>query len=150
MHLTLKFIGGLDETELHPLTEALGEIGSRIPPFTLRSEDLGAFPSMRSPRTLWLGMENSAELRALKEAIEEALFTRGFNRDEKDFTPHLTLCRIRSRKDSRALAPAATAIKVEKKVAFVVNAFVLYKSILGPGGARHSVIREFPLKGRKN
>ncbi|MFQ5354417.1 MAG: 2'-5' RNA ligase family protein, partial [Thermodesulfobacteriota bacterium] len=43
MHLTLKFIGGLDETELHPLTEALGEIGSRIPPFTLRSEDLGAF-----------------------------------------------------------------------------------------------------------
>lgn len=147
MHLTLNFLGNIDEAALPALSESLGKAASSLSPFTLRSADLGAFPSMRAPRTLWLGLEDSRELMALKEAIDEALFKVGLEKDKKTFRAHLTLCRIRSRPDARALAPLAEALKVEKKVAFVVNAFVLYKSILAPAGARHSIIKKFPLGG---
>ncbi len=146
-HLTLKFLGDTARERVPPLVEALGKVSSGIDPFELCSNGLGAFPSMRVPRILWLGMDESGELLRLKCLMEEALYEAGFERDKKTFRPHLTLCRIRSKKGSRAMGAMAEAIKVEKKVAFVVTRFVLYKSTLRPAGAQHEVIREFPLRG---
>ncbi len=81
--------------------------------------------------------------------MEEALFKAGFEKDKNPFHPHLTLCRLRSREASRAMGATTEDIKVEKKVAFVVDRFVLYRSILGPSGARYHIIREFPLGERE-
>ncbi len=147
MHLTLKFLGEVKEAELESLREALKEVSERAAPFRLCSGELGAFPSKKKPRSLWLGLDISRELNNLKTAIEEALYIRGFSRDKKGYSPHLTLCRIRSREDSRAFTSIIEALRIEKKVAFDVNAFVLYKSILAPQGAKHTIIKEFPLRG---
>lgn len=147
MHLTLKFLGEVDEEDLELLTRALAGPSEKTAPFTLRSGALGAFPSMRRPRSLWLAIEESGELQALRELIEEALFNLGFKGDKKNFTPHLTLCRIRSKESSMGISRAAERVKVEKKVAFVAQRFVLYKSTLTPSGAVHSLISEFPLTG---
>jgi 2'-5' RNA ligase len=103
---------------------------------------------MKAPRSLWVGVDESTELRALKEALEAALLRAGFEKDKKAFRPHLTLCRIRSKAASKSIAAMAGPIEVEKKVAFVVDRFVLYKSILSPSGARYEIIREFPFEGK--
>ncbi len=147
MHLTLRFIGEVNESDIPALCRALEEVSSAAAPFRLISGNLGAFPSMRAPRSLWLGLESSAELHSLRAQMERALFNIGLQREKKNFNPHLTLCRLRSRESSRAISQAARGLKVEKKVAFVVKRFVLYKSILAPQGAVHSLIREFPLTG---
>jgi len=144
IHITLKFMGHTEEQRLSPLIEALYTVSASTRPFELHSGGLGAFPSMKSPRGLWVGMDESKELRALKEAMEGALLPAGFEKDKKAFRPHLTLCRIRSKAAVKAMAAKAGPMKVEKKVAFIVDRFVLYKSILNPSGARYEVIREFP------
>jgi len=123
------------------------EVGAASAPFGLTSNGLGAFPSTKKPRSLWLGLKASKDLQKLKEAIEEALHIRGFSKDKKSYSPHLTLCRIGKREDSRAFASGIEGIRIEKKVAFDVNAFVLYKSVLAPEGAIHTIIKKFPLLG---
>jgi len=149
IHITLKFLGQTEEQRLNQLIEALSAVSASTRPFELHSGGLGAFPSMKTPRSLWVGMDESQELRALKEAIEGALFNAGFEKDKKAFRPHLTLCRIRSKAASKAVAAMTGTMKAEKKVAFVVDRFVLYKSILNPSGARYEVIREFPFGGKR-
>jgi len=129
-----------------PLIEALAEVSSGLDPFELRSDGLGAFPSMRAPRALWLGIDESTELMELKENMERALSKVGFEKDTKKFSPHLTICRIRSKKAARTVSAMAEGIKIEKKVAFVVKRFVLYRSILSPAGAKYEIIRAFPLR----
>jgi len=144
IHITLKFMGQTEEQRLSPLIEALCTVSSSTRPFKLSSGGLGAFPSLKAPRSLWVGMDESKELEALKEAMEGALLPAGFEKDKKAFRPHLTLCRIRSKAASKAVAAMTGPMEVEKKVAFVVDRFVLYKSILSPSGARYEIIREFP------
>jgi len=148
VHITLKFLGDTEKERINSLVEALSELSSAIMAFRLRSNGLGAFPSRKSPRNLWLGIDESVELAALKEGLEEALSQAGFEKDNKPFRPHLTLCRLRSKEASKAMGSMALDIKAEKKVAFDVDRFVLYKSILGPHGASYDIIREFPL-GKK-
>ncbi len=146
IHLTLKFLGEVGEARLPVLKEALEGVSEGASPFELRSNGLGGFPSLRCPRVIYLGLEECPGLITLKSAIEKALATRDFPADERPFRGHLTLCRLRSPGAGRAMGEAAGTVVVEKKVAFVVNRFVLYKSELTPRGARYSVIRDFTLQ----
>ena len=141
----MRFLGEVDESRLPLLTGALEEAASASRAFELVSDGLGAFPSMKRPRVLYLGLHDNSGLFALKAAIEEALGRAGFSEDDKPFRAHLTLCRVRSPEAAAQLGAAAGALKVEKKVAFTVSRFVLYKSDLSPKGARYSVIKEFTL-----
>ncbi len=146
IHLTLKFLGEVDEARLPLVIKALEGAARGAPPLELCSGVLGAFPSMRRPRVLYLAIEENPGLMALSRAIEKELAKIGLSADKKPFRAHLTICRIRSPETGRALGGAAGELKVEKKVAFTADRFVLYKSELTPQGARYSVIRDFPLK----
>ncbi len=146
IHLTLRFLGEVDEARLPLVRGALEEAASACRSFELVSDGLDAFPSMRRPRVLYLGLHESPGLSILKEAMDSALAKAGFSEDDKPFKAHLTLCRIRSPETAVALGAAAGALKVEKKVAFTVSRFVLYKSDLSPKGARYSVIKDFQLR----
>ncbi len=146
IHLTLRFLGEVDESRLPLIADALEEAASACPSFELVSDGLGAFPSMRRPRVLYLGLHDNAGLSALKAAVDSALAGAGFSGDDKPFRAHLTLCRVRSPEAAAQLGAAAGALKVEKKVAFTVSRFVLYKSDLSPKGARYSAIKDFQLR----
>ena len=95
VHVTLRFLG--DAVDLHmiaPLAEQLKAAASETPPFGIRVQDLGAFPSPQRPRTLWVGIV-SAELQELAARVDRAAIRCGFQSEQRPFTPHITIARIR-------------------------------------------------------
>jgi 2'-5' RNA ligase len=114
IHLTLKFLGDMDEQVIDPLLAAVEQaIGSQIP-VNVPLERLGAFPHPQSPRVLWVGpsenWERGAEAKRIAEihgAIEQACEGLGFLRETKPFSPHLTLARIKVGDTDKSLGAGA-------------------------------------------
>ena len=100
LHLTLKFLGEVRAETGERVREAVARVAEKTPPFTLRMQGAGAFPTLRRPRVVWLGAEASPELRCLKHDLEWELAPLGFEREVRAFHPHVTLGR--AQKDARA------------------------------------------------
>lgn len=96
LHLTLAFLGELDDVRLAAVSEAVAIAATAAQPFTLRVAGLGTFGSPAVPRVVWAGVGGDLRrLAALHEALAVALEARGFARDPRPFAPHLTLARLR-------------------------------------------------------
>ena len=147
IHLTLKFLGEIDPERVGGIAAELEGAGMSRPGFTVSAGGVGGFPNLKTPRVIWVGIEQSPELKGLHSDIDERLGNIGFEREERGFTPHLTLCRIKSMADSRALGRLASDIKAEKMLDFKADSFILFESRLGPKGAAHTAVRTFPLRG---
>ncbi len=145
IHLTLKFLGAVDESKIDEITGALQKTAARSAPFTLSTDALSGFPNIRNPRVLWLGIKESTRLMELREGIDSSLADIGFGRDTRPFRPHLTLSRVRGAEDSRALGTLAIKVEHDIFIKFRVGSFILFRSNLTPGGAVHSVIKNFEL-----
>ena len=151
IHLTIKFLGNMDEQGIDPLRAALEQaIGSQIA-VSLPLERLGAFPRPHSPRVLWIGpsehWEKGAEARRIAEihgAIEQACEGAGFLRETKPFSPHLTLARIRvgERQVGVALAKGGVLDRQLSLGSLAVESVVLMKSDLKPAGSVYTKLWE--------
>ena len=93
LHITLKFIGEVADTKLEAIRQALGEVRSEAP-VTLDFRGLGFFPNEKYPRVFWAGMEASANLKGLAADIDRAMEKLGIPREQRPFSPHLTLARF--------------------------------------------------------
>lgn len=148
IHLTLRFLGNAGPLRLGRLDRALERTTAAAPPILLRAGATGAFPSWERPRVLWLGLVGEGPLGRLAEAIEADARAAGFDPEERPFHPHLTLGRVRSGRGIRqaveALRPWTPEVEPE-----VVEEVVLYRSDLGPGGARYSALARYPLTGKE-
>jgi len=91
LHVTLKFIGEKPETEVQAITKALGEVRGQSMQITMRG--YGFFPTLRSPRVFWIGIEAGPELKALANAVDKATAALGIPLEDRPFNPHLTLAR---------------------------------------------------------
>ena len=94
IHLTLKFLGDVSESNLPVLYEILRREAEKQAAFEIQVGGLGAFPSVNSPRVIWIGVEAPAELAALQHGIDVETARVGYAGEERDFSPHLTLGRI--------------------------------------------------------
>ena len=126
-HLTLRFIGEVDNGFAEELAEALSHVGSEE--FELAIESLGSFGGAR-PRAVWAGVAGSAPLTALRRRVESALVRAGLPPEERKFTPHITLAR------TAGARPAAVAAWLQDRGAFrlpgfAVEGFSLMSSRLG-------------------
>jgi 2'-5' RNA ligase len=148
IHLTLKFLGDIQETQVEALREILHRVGASARPFTLEARGLGAFPNPRAPRVIWLGLHGShddmAELRRLHAAVEDGVAGLGLPKEARVFTPHLTLARIRDRVEAGALEPVLTAQQNRIVGGFVASSVELIKSELRPSGAVYTTLVEVP------
>ncbi len=147
MHLTLKFLGEIDETRAAAVTDALGAVCAGGTSFPLACRGTGIFPpGSKSPRVLWVGVEAGPELGLLQEEIEAACGRLGFERETRPFKPHLTLGRVKS---PGGLGRVVAELEHARDEAFgemSVRSVIFFESRLRPAGAEYAVLKEFALK----
>lgn len=138
IHLTLKFLGRIEEDRLQELGEILSHTARGFTSFGLRLEGLEVFPHLRRPRVVWVGVRASEELNRLQREVEDRLEEVGFAKEERDFHPHLTLIRLKSQKNVLELVRFLQSEAGNEGLGEIrVDALHLYQSILKPGGAEY-------------
>jgi 2'-5' RNA ligase len=151
IHLTLKFLGNVDEAEIPALNKSLSEAVREVAPFYLELGDPGAFPSFQAPRVVWVGIGGEIEpLRTLHNSIDRVLTPLGFPPEKRAFSPHLTLGRVREEAlpgEKRRLGENVAALKTGVKSSFKVESINLMRSKLTREGALYSCLASFALCG---
>jgi 2'-5' RNA ligase len=146
VHITLKFIGEVPREKVEDIRAVLGDLSS-FAPVKLRFAGLGFFPSARSPRVFWAGVEGGAHLAELAAAIETRLEPLGIPLEKRAFHPHLTLARFESPQGTRALSDAVAALGAPEFGNETFREFHLYQSVLKRSGAEYSRLATYSLHG---
>jgi 2'-5' RNA ligase len=149
VHLTIKFLGDLTPTALEQVAESLKEEAASHEPFSMSVRGLGAFPSPRRPRVIWIGLEAPAALEALVHGVEAALARLGFPAEQRPFSPHLTIGRVAqnvSLMDVQNLQSALESTRVGLLGKVRVEAVHIFKSDLRPGGAVYTHLYALAMK----
>lgn len=142
LHLTLRFIGDADELLFQATKRAMSEVRGVC--FNLILKEVGHFPPGRHPRVLWVGMEDSGPLHELQREVELALNNVGIPREERGFSPHITIARLRE-------TPLTEVAALEEREhlfragPFPVAEFYLYSSTLTRDGATHKRLATYQL-----
>jgi 2'-5' RNA ligase len=149
LHVTLRFLGATPPARVGPLGAAIAAAARGEPPFEVALAGAGAFPDVRRPRTLWLGIAAGADrLAGLATRLEAPLAELGWAPEGRPFRPHLTVARTRSSDAAtRATTDALVAAAADWRVTFRAEAVRLYRSRLGHGPARYEVVAEVALAG---
>lgn len=140
-HITLKFLGEVRGDDVAPVEEALAQVAAGNGPFEAQVAGFGAFPTIRRPRVLWIGVEASPSLRCVKQDLEWALAEAGFDREARAFHPHLTLGRASDSGGAgafRGLDEVAAAM--DYAGSFTVKSLDLMRSRPGAEGPRYSIV----------
>lgn len=150
IHLTLKFLGNISPQKVAEITRVIEEASQGVISFQLKVGGLGAFPNLRQPRVLWLGIGGEVDkLVALQQRIDSGLAPLGFDQETRPFSPHLTLARLRegtSPQDRRDFGELVMKTPLEFNYEVTVNSLSLIRSQLLPGGAVYSCLAEVKLK----
>jgi len=95
-HVTLRFLGEIDETQVTPIAESLETAVAAVPRFTVELHGVGAFPKVSRPKVIWVGVEPAGgPMAELKHAVDTALARYGFEEERRAFHPHFTLGRVK-------------------------------------------------------
>lgn len=149
LHLSIKFFGEQPDAAPAELTALLAAVGAAHQPFDVRVGGLGAFPNLRAPRVVWMGVQNDPRLELMHHDVEASCAANGYPLEARAFRPHITLARVRQAMplaNARALALAARTV-VYRGVQ-QVSALSLMESTLAPGGPRYTKVASIPLGGR--
>lgn len=149
IHLTLKFLGDISPTTLDLLTQMLSAEVSQHSAFDIQIAGLGTFPNLRRPRVLWVGIQAPAALEALHRGLEAATARMGFPAEERPFSPHLTIGRVRQTVGPAEVQKIRAALeKMEIGILGIghVGAVHLFKSDLKPTGSVYTPLFSAPLQ----
>ena len=143
LHITLKFLGDVQQDKRGDLQAAIANSVGGIGPFELKIHSGGVFPTIKKPRILWAGFDISKELSVLVNNLENEFEKIGFSKDLKPFRPHITLARIPDYVSTMIPVEKDEIIKNLEKIdlpPFTVDKISLMKSILLPGKPEYQVI----------
>jgi len=151
IHLTLKFFGNIEESRIDLIFKSIEEPMRDALPFSIRVRGAGAFPSMKNPRVIWMGLADGKEmLISLQKQIGDRLEKIGFEPEDRPFQPHLTLGRMKSSRGKEELVRRMEKYTVEEFGAFQVEKVGLFKSDLRPSGPIYTQLRALRLGGGSN
>lgn len=142
IHLTLAFLGEVAETTVELLTGKLASI--HAPGFRLCFSGTGCFPNRRRPHVLWVGLEPEPRLNDLVASVHSAVLACGIPQEERPFSPHITLARIKL-STSRNFDAFLDQHQKQELPPFSVREFTLFQSRLTPQGAVHIPVKNFSL-----
>ena len=140
-HITMKFLGDVNSERVEQIEETMSEVANKNAVFSIVLGGFGAFPSIRSPNLIWLGVGASPKLRCLKQDLERALAECGFESEMRRFHPHITLARAKG-KDGAGMFRGLDKLLAELDFtgALKVDRINLIRSQLSKNGARYNVV----------
>ncbi len=149
LHVTLKFIGETGEAKVEEIKGALAAV--KAVPFEVSFANVGFFPTPKSPRVFWIGVQGDEALPQLAAAIDQVLEKLGLPREEKAYRPHLTLARAGSgaggHHQLQPLGPLLQAKTPHQFGTMTAREFFLYRSEPQRGGSRYTKLQRFGLEG---
>lgn len=145
LHLTLKFLGDIDNESLKRLQKVTDKTASNHKSFKLKISKNGVFQNKRRPRILWLEViDEENNLLKIKNELENDLEKIGFEKEKRKFKPHLTIARIREPKKSKSLVEKHLKNNFEP-IEFEVSEIVIFESELKPTGSIYKIVSRFSL-----
>ena len=155
LHFTLSFLGEVPAGAVSELALGMAEAARGVPAFRARLRGVGAFPSARRPRVVWVGLDDPRPMVALATRMREALAARGHPGDDKDLRAHLTLARVKvprgeASRSVRGAEEIGSFLKrhgADMAGEFDVREVVLYESVLSPQGPEYEALATAPLEG---
>ena len=146
LHLTLKFLGEVDERRLPEIEDVLHGAAERTAAFSLKFSRCGCFPERGPVRIVWIGGEQCpAELLSCQTILEEGFEKLGFKKEDREFSPHITIGRVKEDQSRGTFCEAIKALSF-KTVAQEVRYLSLYESFLQSSGARYELLENEPLR----
>jgi 2'-5' RNA ligase len=149
MHLSLKFLGNISPANLDILTHMIRAEADSCQSFVMQVNGLACFPGPRRPRVIYIGLQAPAELEALQHGIESATRRLGYESEERGFSPHLTVGRVRqniSASDQQKIRRALEETRIDSLGTARVDSVHLYNSDLKPTGSVYTRLFSAPLK----
>jgi 2'-5' RNA ligase len=144
VHVTLKFLGEVEESTVPGLEKVMRAAVQGIPPFQVRLVGTGAFPNARSPRVVWVGMDGAEAMGRMAYILDNGCEQLGFRKEKRGFSPHLTLARVREGVDVD-LSEFLRDTQGKRFGPFEVAGIKLKKSVLTPSGPIYSDVLAVPL-----
>jgi 2'-5' RNA ligase len=146
IHLTLKFLGDVEEGRIPEIAGCIERCVQGISPFALAVRGLGAFPGENSPQVIWISaVDESGSLARMQRSLEEGLAHVGFTKEKRPFSPHLTLGRLKSPRGKEAVRRGLAELKHTDCGSFTADGVSLIKSDLKPSGPVYTVLQSFSL-----
>lgn len=150
IHITLKFLGDVPIGDIGPIKEAISNVAENYSPFEATIKGTGVFPDQRNPRVIWIGMDTGKEkIKNIYIDLEDKLVSIRIPREERSFTPHITLGRIKYIKDMRKFSEVLSNHKEDVFGNFMVDSISLIKSTLTPNGSVYEVLYRTPIGVRR-
>lgn len=143
LHITLRFIGDLDEERTDEVTEIVSQAVKGLKPARVTLKGTGAFPSVSRPRTIWVGVETDLPLQRMSESISRGLDRAGIGYDPKPFKAHITVARVQGTPNA---APMLRKYADTEFATFVCTSVKVMRSELTPSGAKHYVLGDCDLR----
>lgn len=143
-HLTLRFVGEVDEGTAHDIDEALDLVTG--PSFPLTLSGLGSFGEGHKQHALWAGIAAPDPVHHLRNRVESALVRAGLPAEERKFSPHVTLAYLKETPAAK-LATYMGANGLFQAGPFMVDRYCLYESVLGRSGPTYHILQDYPLGG---
>lgn len=149
LHVTLLFLGEVDNREVPAVCRVVSAVTAGLAPFAMTVEGVGCFPNPRRPRIVWIGVgQGKQELCTLHDALEPPLLELGcYRREDRPYTPHITLGRVKSERSTDPLAAALAKQAGWKGGDTTVSEVLVMSSELTPSGPIYAILSRGKLKG---
>jgi len=146
-HLTLKFLGNVNERRLEDIKNIVESVSKKIDPFELSLSGVGVFPNRSAPKVIWLGIgQGKGMLNRIKDMLEERLLEIGIGKEERQYHAHLTLGRVKLLKEKNKLISWLESNMNFEISSIKVRKITLMKSILKSEGAEYSPLLQAALR----
>jgi len=147
IHLTLKFLGNIQRTDVKTIVHAMGTAVRGSSPIHLSTKGLGVFPGLRRPRVLWIGLRgDTAPLVDLQHRLDAGLEDIGFPRESRPFKAHLPIGRARGPLNPTKLASLMESVGSSESPPFEADELILFQSELFPKGPIYTELKKAALK----
>jgi 2'-5' RNA ligase len=145
IHITIKFLGDTDENHIDAIEQSMKESVLGVNPFPITLKGTGVFPNQNYLKVIWIGILDEGHIKTISQTIDNKLALLGFKKENRGFSPHLTIGRVRTAKKKEQLLSVVAHQKETEFAVQTVQSLYLKKSELTPQGPIYTTLREVPL-----